>query len=111
MRTHHLLQLGPNRGAAAVERLSRQIWTRISPVTGGATDSTAEHLAWTEAMSNSRSSVLIGSPWGRLYDQRWCRLDLTRASDSGQARPEPLYLEWRDLAEATLYVQGVPYFG
>ncbi|HWX27828.1 MAG TPA: glycoside hydrolase family 38 C-terminal domain-containing protein [Steroidobacteraceae bacterium] len=111
MRTHHLLQLVPNRVAAAVDRLSRQIWTRIGPVTVEATDSTAEHLAWPEAMSNSRSGVLIGSAWGRLYDQRWCRLDLTRASDSGEARTEPWYLEWRDQAEATLYVQGVPYFG
>src|SRR6266850_2256889 len=111
MRTHHLLQLVPNRVAATVDRLSRQIWTRVRPVPMEATDSSADHLAWTDAISKSRSSVLSGGAWGRLYDQRWCRLDLSRTSNSDEAENEPLYLEWRDQAEATLYVRGVPYFG
>jgi len=111
MRTHHLLQLVPNRVAATVDRLSRQIWTRVRPVPVDATDSSADHLAWTDAISKSRSSVLSGGAWGRLYDQRWCRLDLSRTSNSDEAENEPLYLEWRDQAEATLYVRGVPYFG
>jgi alpha-mannosidase len=111
MRTHHLLQLVPNRVAAAVDRLSRQIWTRLRPVTVEATDCTENHLAWTEAVAKGRSSVSNGSAWGRLYDQRWCRLDLSGTSNSGEAPSGPLYLEWRDQAEATLYVRGVPYFG
>src|SRR5271170_813904 len=100
MRTHHLLQVVPNRVAATVDRLARQIWTRVRPVTVEATVSTAGHLNLREAIEKSRSNVLNGNVWGRLYDQRWCHLALT---DS-----ESLYLEWRDQAEATLYVHGVP---
>jgi pimeloyl-ACP methyl ester carboxylesterase len=37
MRTHHLLQHVPNRVAATVDRLARQIWTRVRPVTASAT--------------------------------------------------------------------------
>src|SRR5271154_486470 len=103
MRTHHLLQLVPNRVAATVDRLARQIWTRVRRVTVEATVSTAGHLNLREAIEKSRSNVINGNVWGRLYDQRWCHLELT---DS-----ESLYLEWRDQAEATLYVHGVPYFG
>ena len=111
MRPHHLLQLVPNRVAAAVDRLRREIWTRVSPVAVEATDSAADHLTWADAISNSRSKVVIGGTWGRLYDQRWCRLDLSRTAKTAALESEPLYLEWRDQAEATLYVRGVPHFG
>jgi alpha-mannosidase len=111
MRTHHLLQLVPNRVAATVDRLSRQIWTRVRELSVEATDSTAAHVSCTEARTKIRSSVLKGRAWGRLYDQRWCRLDLSGAADCDESKSEPLYLEWRDQAEATLYVRDVPYFG
>jgi alpha-mannosidase len=113
MRTHHLLQLVPNRIAAAVDRLRREIWTRVSSVAVEATDSAAAHLTWADAISKSRSKVIVGSAWGRLFDQRWCRLDLSRTTplDGSEGAGEPLYLEWRDQAEATLYVGGVPHFG
>ena len=111
MRIHHLLQLVPNRVAATVDRLRRGIWTRVHPVAVEATDSIADHQAWADAMSRSRSKVTAGSAWGRLYDQRWCRLDLSRGSSTGESENEPRYLEWRDQAEATLYVGGVPHFG
>ncbi len=111
MHTHHLLQLVPNRVAATVDRLRRQIWTRVSPVRVEATDSAPDHLTWAQAMSKSRSSVSFGSAWGRLFDQRWCRLDLPHAANGGESDNQPLYLEWRDQAEATLYIGGVPHFG
>ena len=111
MHTHHLLQLVPNRVAATVDRLRRQIWTRVSPVRVEATGSAPDHLTWAQAMSKSRSSVSIGSAWGRLFDQRWCRLDLPHAANGGESQNQPLYLEWRDQAEATLYIGGVPHFG
>jgi len=111
MRTHHLLQLVPNRVAATVDRLSRQIWMRARELSVEATDSTAAHTSWSEARTKNRSRVLKGSAWGRLYDQRWCRLDLSGAADCDESKNEPLYLEWRDQAEATLYVRDVPYFG
>jgi alpha-mannosidase len=111
MRTHHLLQLVPNRVAATVDRLRREIWTRVSSVTVEATHSSADHTTLAGAMSKSRSKVSIGSAWGRLYDQRWCRLDLSLAANTDESANAPLYLEWRDQAEATLYLLGVPHFG
>jgi alpha-mannosidase len=111
MRTHHLLQLVPNRVAAAVDRLRREIWTRVSPVTVEATDAAGDHLTWADAIKKNRSNVIVGSTWGRLFDQRWCRLDLSCAAQPDEWGKEPLYLEWRDQAEATLYVGGVPHFG
>jgi alpha-mannosidase len=111
MRTHHLLQLVPNRVAATVDRLCREIWTRVSSVTVEATDSAPDHIALADGTSKSRSKVSIGSAWGRLYDQRWCRLDLSLPANADESANAPLYLEWRDQAEATLYLHGVPHFG
>jgi alpha-mannosidase len=109
MQTHHMLQLVPNRVAATVERLHRQIWTRVQAIAVEATDSTTQHAIWSDALSLQRSKIPNGSAWGRLYDQRWCRLDLPRPE--GEESDELRFLEWRDQAEATLYVEGVPYFG
>src|ERR1700733_14256396 len=108
MQTHHLLQLVPNRVAATVERLQRQIWTRVREIAVEATDSSERHTIWSHALSQPRSKALGGSPWGRLYDQRWCRLELLEPE---QELHGELHLEWRDQAEATLSVDGVPYFG
>jgi alpha-mannosidase len=49
--------------------------------------------------------VKPGSAWGKQFDQRWFKIE-------GSARfPKAAYLEWRDQGEATLYVNGVPYYG
>jgi alpha-mannosidase len=109
MQTHHLLQLVPNRVAATVERLRSQVWARARAIAVHATEPTADHATWSQAHSRARVPVAQGSNWGRLYDQRWCHLDLSDSSpdDAGA----PVYLEWQDQAEGTLYVDGVPYFG
>src|ERR1700730_1396670 len=106
MRTHHLLQLVPNRVAAAVDRLRRQIWSRTMTLSVEATDPTSNHTTWPDATTRRRSSVTIGSVWGHLYDQRWCRIDLPLEGERVERGVH--YLEWRDQAEATLYVRGVP---
>src|SRR5271169_3102817 len=108
MQTHHLLQLVPNRVAATVERLQQQIWTRVREIAIEATESTEQHAIWSDVLRRPRSKALQGSPWGRLYDQRWCRLQLL---DPKQDFPGEMHREWRDQAEATLYIDGVPYFG
>ncbi|MDR2675524.1 MAG: hypothetical protein LBC18_11875, partial [Opitutaceae bacterium] len=46
--------------------------------------------------------------WGPKYAQRWFRLALP-APPAGDTRTR--WLEWRDQAEATLYLDGVPYSG
>jgi alpha-mannosidase len=109
MQTHHLLQLVPNRVSATVERLRQRIWTRVRTVAVQATAPTADHATWQNAHSRARAPIAQDSTWGRLYDQRWCHLDLSASTldDSGGL----LYLEWQDQAEAVLYVEGVPYFG
>src|ERR1700685_706994 len=98
MQTHHLLQLVPNRVAATVERLQRQIWTRVRQIAVEATESNERHTRWSHARSQPRSKVLLGNPWGYLYDQRWCRLELREPK---QELPGELHLEWRDQAEGT----------
>ncbi|KXU37674.1 hypothetical protein AXK11_00085 [Cephaloticoccus primus] len=51
-----------------------------------------------------------------LYDQRWFHVEIPSAAGGGDApsrrrAQRPLTLEWRDQGEATLYVDGVPYYG
>ena len=108
MPPHSLLQLVPNRVAAAVERLRAGIWTRARTLTVAATEPTSSHLGWREGSTRSRQRVVPEETWGRLYDQRWCCVEL-----DGIERPKSgtVYLEWRDQGEATAYVEGVPYYG
>src|SRR5688572_28507626 len=101
-------QFVPNRVAAALRRIEEQIWQDPIPVAVEATAATPEHLSWNEARRRRRRPVVPGSAWGRLYDQRWCRLTLPRRAGDARA---PRYLEWRDQGEATLYLDGVPYYG
>ena len=44
-----------------------------------------------------------GEEWGRLYDQRWCRVTIP----AGGGR----WLHWDEQGEATLFVDGVPFYG
>lgn len=109
MSNHALLQLVPNRVAAAVERLRAQVWTRESELAVEATTGTAEHLLLQQARDRPRAPVRRGESWGRLYDQRWCR---TRPDSLDHLPPgEVRYLEWREQGEVTLYLGGVPHYG
>ncbi len=44
--------------------------------------------------------------WGRLFDQRWFRLEVTP-----EQIPEGSYLSWQDEGEATLYSDSLPWVG
>lgn len=101
-------QLVPNRVGAALGRLRAAIWTRTAPLAVEATVATAGHLPWGKARRLPRRRVVPGSTWGRLYDQRWCRVLVPPPARSDA---QPRYLEWRDQGEATLYLDGVPYYG
>ncbi len=103
-------QFVPNRVATALRRVEEQIWSERVTVTVEATASSPQHIVWPDARRLKRTAVKSGSVWGKLYDQRWCRLILPReaAADRGAG---PRFLEWRDQGEATLYVDGVPYYG
>jgi alpha-mannosidase len=60
-------------------------------------------MAWAQARRLPRKAVRAGEAWGRLYDQRWCRVELP----AGRGR----WLRWEDQGEATLHVDGTPFFG
>jgi alpha-mannosidase len=135
------LQLIPNRAEAALRRLRDLVWRDRRPIRVYATRSTAAHRTLGEVKHERLRDVAIDSAWGRLFDQRWCKLELgsdigeapaarTRSqrgfratdqkpaagavSQGGGTPPTGIdkpFLEWRDQGEATLYVDGRPYYG
>jgi alpha-mannosidase len=102
---HHLPQLTPNRINAAVNRLQERVWFDVQPLPVEASESRAEQLPLTEAARLKCEPVETCSFWGKLFDQRWCRVVLPRPADANT------WLNWKDQGEATLYVQEKPYFG
>lgn len=103
---HHLLQLVPNRAKATLDRLRGQLWTSAGVPFCAATASRPDQVTLPQARRLPRREIRPGHSWGRLFDQRWIRVRLP--ADSGR---RPRYLRWLDQAEATLYVDGVPYYG
>ena len=101
------LQFVPNRAEAALRRLRDALWLDRTPLPVTGTAPTREHLPLAEARMRPRTAVAPESAWGRLYDQRWFLVTLPPASRRGG----PRYLEWRDQGEATLHVDGTPYYG
>lgn len=106
---HHLLQLTPNRVAAAVERLRQLIWSRAHTLTVETTAAAPEHVTFEAARRRDLRPLPAGEAWGRLFDQAWRRIDL-RGPD-GEATDGASYLQWCDQGEATLYVDGAPHYG
>ncbi len=103
---HHLLQLVPNRAKATLDRLRSQLWTSAGVPLCEATASRPDQVSLTQALRLPRQKIKPGQSWGRLFDQRWV---LVRLPVSAGRRPR--YLRWLDQAEATLYIDGVPYYG
>lgn len=110
MTTHYspLLELTPNRVLAAVRRLEALVWQSAEPVEVFVTEASAKPVSLENARRLPLRRVRPGSSWGKLYDQRWCRLELPRRRGASAA---PRYLEWRDQGEATLHVDGLPFYG
>lgn len=102
---HHLLSLVLNRVEGAVDRLHDAIWIDFIPLEVKATPSGPRQMTLPEAMKLPLRPVQNETFWGKLFDQRWCRIVL----------PAPLsgtsFLNWKDQGEATLYLNGKPYFG
>jgi alpha-mannosidase len=104
---NHLLSLIPNRVAAAVVRLQEMIWQDIMPLSVEATAAQENFITLAEARKSKLKPITAGSAWGKLFDQRWCRIVLPK----NYAATGDMFLNWRDQGEANLYVDGVPYFG
>ncbi|MFP4069676.1 MAG: alpha-mannosidase [Opitutales bacterium] len=101
----HLPQLIPNRVNAALKRLQSGIWRDPRPVAVEASKPSPDQVPLAEGKRLKRRPVKEGSHWGRLFDQRWCRVELPEAADDNT------WLHWMDQSEATLYVDDRPYFG
>ncbi|MFA7343505.1 MAG: glycoside hydrolase family 38 C-terminal domain-containing protein [Terrimicrobiaceae bacterium] len=102
--SHHLPQLILNRIDGAVRRLREEIWENITPARVSATPFGPEQRGIDEARCLPLEMVAPCSFWGRLFDQRWYRVEADKAAD-------PLWLNWRSQSEDTLYVKGEPWFG
>ncbi|MBI5381825.1 MAG: alpha-mannosidase [Opitutae bacterium] len=101
------LQLVPARAQVALDRLRKQIWREVVALEIEATAASPRQLNWAEACRQPLQPVQTPTHWGKLWDQRWFRLRVPEKF----ARRDDLYLEWQDQAEATLYHEGMPYYG
>jgi alpha-mannosidase len=102
---HNLPQLIPNRAKSAIERLEAAVWMDRQAVAVEASRPRAKQVPLAEGQSFKRSPVKPCSFWGRLFDQRWCKVVLPDVADGNT------WLEWKDQGEATLYVDGHVYYG
>jgi len=102
---HHLLSQIPLRADSVMRRLQGAIWRETLALDVQTTEARAEQLAWAQARKLPLQPERVGTPWGKLFDQRWCRVTFPRKTDGSR------WLHWKDEGEATLYVQGRPYFG
>jgi alpha-mannosidase len=102
---HHILSQTPLRADSVVRRLESQIWQDQCALDVQATAFGPEQCSLAEAKKKPLKPVAPNTTWGRLFDQRWCRVRFPRTTKRGD------WFSWQDLGEATLYVKGVPYFG
>ncbi|WP_308985228.1 alpha-mannosidase [Thalassobacterium sedimentorum] len=86
-------------------RLNAAVWINRQLVEVEASRPQAQQLSLAEGQQLKRSKVKACSFWGKLFDQRWCRVTLPEAVD------ENTWLEWLDQGEATLYIDDKAYFG
>lgn len=103
-----LTQLIPARVAEAMRRAQARIWL---PLPGECrveqTQPSPRHRAVREVSGGDFKPVPSASfHWGPKYAQSWFRVTLPEAEGPGLR-----YLRWEDQAEATAYIDGVPYSG
>ncbi|CAM3052448.1 alpha-mannosidase [Rariglobus hedericola] len=103
-----LTQLIPARIAEAMRRAQRLIW---SPLPGEClVEQTASSLVFktVKEVAADDFKPVPAAPfnWGPKYAQSWFRVTLPEA-----VGPETRYFRWEDQAEATAYIDGVPYAG
>ncbi len=98
-----LLQLTPLRAQRGVARLAAMIWRDPRPLRVEATTARPDAVTLAVAKQAPRRVVRPGEGWGRLYDQRWGRVVIPAGG--------PRWLHWDEQGEATLFVQGAPFYG
>jgi alpha-mannosidase len=102
---HHLPQLVLSRIQSANKRLQAGIWQNSQPVRVEASEARPGQLPLNEGKKLTRKPVEPCSFWGKLFDQRWCKVTLPEKADGNT------WLHWKDQGEATLYIKDQPYFG
>jgi alpha-mannosidase len=103
-----LQQVIPQRIIELASRMEAAIWSPVAvPLTVEAT-APRDAFCNLDAARKAKRSPVTQFPhvWGRLWQQRWFRLQLPANVDRAG-----LYLQWRDQGEATLYADGVPWYG
>jgi len=111
-----LLSMTPLRAQRGVLRLAEMIWSDARPLAVEATASRPDHVALAVGKKAPRRLVRAGEAWGRLYDQRWCKVTIP-----GKASPErsrkgghagsSRWMRWDEQGEATLFINGTPFYG
>lgn len=102
---YSLLQLALGRAQGALNRIQEIIWHSRTDLTVEATHPQSELITLKKAKTLPLQHTAPRHHWGRLFDQRWCKIHLPSA---------PLvnsWLFWVDQGEATLYVNDRPHFG
>lgn len=102
------LQLVPSRIAPAMERLACLIWQNVATVEEiEGTEPSPQHTPWAQVAGLPRSPLSrFPHSRGKLWDQQWFRITLPEI-----ATDRRIFLAWKDQAESTLYVDGMPYYG
>ena len=98
-----LLSLTPLRAQRGVARLAEMIWHDARPLRVEATASRPDHVPLAAAKKFPRRPVRDSATWGRLYDQRWCRVLIPAGGNR--------WLRWDEQGEATLFINGTPFYG
>ena len=98
-----LLSMTPLRAQRGVLRLAEMIWSDTRSLRVEATASRPDHVSLAAGRKFPRRAVRAGETWGRLYDQRWCRVTIP----TGGGR----WLRWDEQGEATLFINGMPFYG
>lgn len=90
-------------------RIASCVWqVDPAPLPARRGESRPDHTLYPADLATECSRPVTEYPhhWGRLYEQCWFGLDV-----EAKAIGEKRYLFWKDQAEATLYVDGVPWSG
>ena len=86
---NHFTQMTPARTRNALQRIQAGIWHSRLPV-----------------RVKSGKPVTPPFHWGRMFQRKTFTLELLRPRWNG-----PVFLQWQDQGEATLYVDDAPYYG
>ena len=103
-----LQQLIPQRLIELESRLSAAIWSPVDLASGIQMSKPRDSFIGYAEARQSKLKRIRGFPfvWGQKWQQAWFRLELPM-----RALREGLYILWDDEGEATLYADGLPWFG